>query len=119
MKNFLLLLSACANAATAADVTGKWIFETNVLGNRDTVECNFRQSDTRLSGACKGEQFPEASATGSLTDDNFQIAFVYLFAGQSFNCTYRGKLAGTDSLTGSIVVTGIDGITGEFKAKKQ
>ena len=119
MKKFLLLLSAFANAATAADVTGKWIFETNVLGNRDTVECTFRQTETRLSGACKSEQFPEASATGSLTDDNFQIAFAYLFAGQSFNCTYRGRLTGTDSLAGSIVVTGVDGVTGDFKAKKQ
>jgi hypothetical protein len=119
MKKSLLLLATCALSATAADVTGKWIFETNVLGNRDTVECTFRQTETRLSGTCKGEQFPEASATGGLTDDNFQIAFVYLFAGQSFNCTYRGKLTGTDSLAGSIVVSGVDGVTGEFKAKKQ
>ncbi len=119
MKKSLLLLATCALSATAADMTGRWIFETNVLGNRDTVECTFRQTEARLSGACKGEQFPEASATGSLTDGNFEIAFVYLFAGQSFNCTYRGKLTATDSLTGSIVVSGVDGVTGEFKAKKQ
>jgi hypothetical protein len=119
MKNLILLLAFSAVPMLAEDITGKWTFNTDFLGNRDTVECIFQQNAANLSGACKSEQFPETSATGTVNEDNIQFSFVYLFAGQSFTCTYKGKATGNAELSGSIVVSGIDGVTGEFKAKKQ
>lgn len=119
MKKLILTLLLSLAPAFAEDVTGKWTFDTNFLGSRDTVECTFRQSSTKLSGSCKGEQFPESNAMGKVNEGNVQFSFVYLFAGQSYNCSYQGKLNGDTELAGSIVITGIDGVTGEFKAKKQ
>ena len=119
MKNLILMLACFAVPAVAEDLTGKWTFDTDFLGNRDTVECTFRQSAANLSGACKSDQFPEAGATGTVTEDNIQFSFAYLFAGQSYTCTYKGKVSGNAELSGSIVVSGIDGVSGEFKAKRQ
>ncbi len=119
MKWFLVLLALCSSSAFAAEVTGKWMFETNFLGAKDTVECRLQQSGKAVSGSCKGTQFPEAAAAGSFDEGVFRISFIYLFADQSFNCTYQGTLHGEKDMAGSIVIASIDGVTGEFKARKQ
>jgi len=119
MRYFVSLFFLLATPLSGAELTGKWIFSTNILGNRETVECTLRQDEKRISGSCKGEQFPEASAEGSINEENIRFSFPYVFAGQTYSCTYTGKLAGENEMNGSIVVTGIDGITGEFRGKKQ
>lgn len=119
MKRFMVMFVLCAAAAFAADVSGKWTFETNFLGTKDTVDCMLRQSEKAVSGTCKGTQFPEAAAKGSFDEGVLRISFVYIFADQSFNCTYQGQLNGEKDMAGSIVIASIDGVTGEFKARKQ
>jgi hypothetical protein len=83
------------------------------------VECKLQQSGAVVAGTCKGDTFPEAKASGSVDQDNVQFSFILLFAEQQYPCTYKGKLLGNGELQGSILITGIDGVNGEFRAKKQ
>ncbi len=119
MKSLLLLLVFSASSLPAEDMTGTWIFQTNMLGNRETVECAFQQKAAELAGSCKGEEFPPAPASGVVSNEGIRFSFNYVFAGQNFACTYTGRQTGKTEMTGSIVVTGIDGVSGEFKATKQ
>lgn len=103
--------------AAAADISGQWSVDGKLNGTPVSFDCSFRQTEKKLTGSCKAYQF-DVTATGTVEDDTVQFSYVYDFAGAPYKCTYTGKLNGATEFRGTIVVSGIDGSTGEFVAKK-
>ncbi len=114
MKTTALALFAVTLFAlplAAADVSGSWTLNGDVVGNPVNMKCNFKQTGTNIAGTCSGDA-GSIQTTGAVTGDS--VSFGHSV--QSYDLTYTGKLdaAGT-TMQGDIAVAGV---TGTFSAKK-
>lgn len=111
MKTLVLAVLACAIPAAAADISGSWTLEGDVVGNPVNMTCSFTQSGLKVTGSCNGEAGSTA-VTGSVAEN--QVTFQQTV--QSYELTYTGALDATGaSMKGEIAVAGV---TGTFSATK-
>jgi len=95
----------------SADVTGKWAFSVDVMGQTGVAQVTLQQDDTKLSGHYSG-QLGETDFDGSANGND--IEFV-LIGGQG-NVTYKGTLQDDGTIKGTVDLAGMAG--GTFTARK-
>jgi hypothetical protein len=120
MRNTLSTLVVSALfvcTATAADLSGVWTLTRNFMGNPDSIDCNFTQSNARLTVTCDGG--PES--TGEV--NGRRIAFEVKTGPQGqFVTKFAGELdANETTMKGTWHVVDLDGndLNGEFAATKK
>jgi len=117
MKIYLVLL-ACALAvvALAADVSGKWTFETQGRNGPQTQTLTLKQSGGSLTGSLAGGRGGEANISdGKVDGDNISFNVTREFNGNSFTTKYSGKVSG-DSI--NLTIEGPRGGPQQVTAKK-
>jgi hypothetical protein len=108
---FMFLILAALPLTAATDVTGKWNFSGDVVGNPIPLTCSFKQdASAKISGKCS-VQGTEIDVAGAV--NNEKVTFSFEAGG--YTLTYTGKMEG-DSLSGEIEVAGV---TGTFSGKKE
>lgn len=117
MNRFALAALAAtilALPAAAADISGSWTLNGDVVGNAISMNCVFKQADDKVTGTCSG-QFGSAQTEGKVAENN--VTFTHsVDNGQVYELTYTGTLDATGtSMQGDIAVAGV---TGTFTAKK-
>ena len=121
------LLAMLAVAASAADITGKWVAQ--VPGRQGaTMEqtFNFKQSGEALTGTVSGGRGDQEITQGKVAGDSVSFVTVMSFGGGEMKMVYKGSIAGneikfTRSMEGSPGGGGGGGGRGgptEFVAKK-
>ncbi|HYL38563.1 MAG TPA: hypothetical protein VEV17_21785 [Bryobacteraceae bacterium] len=117
MKIYLLLL-ACALAvvALAADVSGKWTFETQGRNGAVTNTLSLKQSGDTLTGSLAGGRGGEVQISdGKVSGDDISFSVTREFQGNSFTTKYTGKVSG-DSI--NLTIEGPRGGPQTVTAKK-
>jgi hypothetical protein len=96
--------------AAAADISGSWTLNGEVVGNPVNMKCAFAQDGPKVTGTCGG-----AVANGNVAAD--KVTFQHTVQrDQSYELTYTGTLDATGtSMKGEIAVMGV---TGTFTATK-
>ncbi len=96
MKIYLVLL-ACALAvvAMAADVSGKWTFETQGRNGAVTNTLMLKAAGSDLTGTLDGGRGgPVEISKGKVDGDNISFEVTREFQGNSFTTKYSGKVSG-------------------------
>ena len=98
MKFRLALLScALAIAAFAADVTGKWTFETQGRNGPQTQTLNLKQDGGSLTGSLAGGRGGEVQISdGKVDGDNVSFNVVREFQGNKITIKYNGTISGDE-----------------------
>ncbi len=94
----VVLMIACAVAAWAADVTGKW---TSQVPGRDgqtrETTFNFKVEGEKLTGTVSGMQNNEFQITdGKVKGDDISFTVVMSFGGNEVKMLYKGKVSGDE-----------------------
>ena len=117
MKIYLVLL-ACALAvvAMAADVSGKWTFETQGRNGAVTNTLTLKASGSTLTGSLAGGRGGEVNISdGKVDGDNISFSVTREFNGNQFTTKYSGKVAGD---TINLTIEGPRGGPQQVTAKK-
>ena len=121
MKKLLLIAAAAAllapGIAAAADISGKWIIDTNANGQDFKIECDFAQASAALTGTCGlagGGDMP-AALTGSVDGSTASWAYDVKFQDMPLHIAFKGDVA-DKAMTGAMDVAGS---SSPFKAAKQ
>jgi len=114
-KTFTRFVAAAALLLGAqlasADVTGKWAFSVDIMGQTGVAQVSLQQDDATLSGHYSG-QLGETDFTGSATGNDIEFVLV----GSQGNVTYKGTVQDDGTLKGTVDLGGMAG--GTFTARK-
>jgi opacity protein-like surface antigen len=118
MKTVLLALCAAALAAVtvfAADVSGGWNVDGDVVGNPVKFAVTFKQDGEALTGTAtlEGKDTP---VTGSAKEKAVTFEFDTENQGTAYHLVFTGTLGDDGGMKGSIAVAGVEGT---FTATKQ
>ena len=118
MKRVALALCAVALAAVsvlAADVSGTWNVDGDVVGNPVKFPCVVTQKGEDLTGTAtlEGKDVP---VTGTVKEKVVTFEFDTENQGSTYHLVFSGTLGDDGGLTGTIAVAGVEGT---FTAKKQ
>jgi hypothetical protein len=119
----IALLAVCALAASAADITGKWVAQ--IPGRNGTMEqtFNFKQSGENLTGTISSQRGDQEISEGKVSGDSVSFVTVMSFGGNERKMLYKGTIAGSEikftrSMEGGAGGGGGRGGPMEFVAKK-
>lgn len=112
---FLLALPMSAAAANVS-IAGKWEVATSVAGTDGTAVCTFTQSDTTLSGTCKGDDGDHA-LTGKVDENKITWQYNTQYGGGDLTIIFSGTVDAANEFTGTVDVEPM-GVTGDFSAKR-
>jgi len=118
MKRIALALCAVALAAVtlaAADVSGTWNVDGDVVGNPVKFPCVMKQDGDALTGTAtlEGKEVP---VKGTVKDKDVTFEFDNDHEGTTYHLVFSGTLGDDGGLKGTIAVAGVEGT---FTAKKQ
>jgi opacity protein-like surface antigen len=117
MKTLLLtaLLGIFALAASAADVTGKWMAQVPGRNGNQDVTFNLKQAGSALTGTVTTGQGDQQIAEGTVNGDNISFKVSFEARGNQVTQNYKGTVSGSE------IKFTRDGGRGpiEFTAKKQ
>ena len=110
----LTMVFAAPATSAAADVSGKWSVEGDVVGNPVKFTCELKQEGEKLTGTASinGQNQP---MNGTVKESVVSFTFDVVHDGTTYNQVYTGKLKDT-TIEGKIEVAGVEGT---FMAKKQ
>lgn len=92
-----LLSSALAVMVYAADVTGKWSFETQGRNGPTTQTLNLKQSGSDLTGTLTGGRGGEVQISdGKVDGNNVSFNVVREFQGNKVTIKYSGVMSGDE-----------------------
>jgi hypothetical protein len=112
----LALVVSLAAAGAAADVSGSWNVEGDVVGNAVKFTCVLKQSGESLSGTATVEG-KEQPMKGTVKDRVVSFEFDVDYQGSTYHNVYTGKVNdGNSAIDGKIEVAGVEGV---FSMKKQ
>ena len=102
-------------AAAAADVSGTWNVDGDVVGNAVKFACTLKQDGEKLSGTAnmQGKDIP---MTGSVKGSTVSFTFDVDHEGTTYTNVFTGRLGDNGVIEGSIAVGGVEG---SFTAKKK
>ena len=102
-------------AAAAADVSGTWNVDGDVVGIAVKFACTLKQDGEKLSGTAnmQGKDIP---MTGSVKGSTVSFTFDVDHEGTTYTNVFTGRLGDNGVIEGSIAVGGVEG---SFTAKKQ
>lgn len=104
------------DAAPAADLTGKWVFQVETSAGAGTPVFTFKQEGEKLSGHYSG-QLGEADLTGTVKGQAVSFRFTAEVQGFRVESIYDGHMDGKDSMKGTVTLAGLG--EGTFTAKRQ
>ncbi|HUI79982.1 MAG TPA: hypothetical protein VLY24_18775 [Bryobacteraceae bacterium] len=117
MRTLLLtaLLGIFALAASAADVTGKWMAQVPGRNGNQDVTFNLKQSGSDLTGTVTTGQGEQQISEGKVNGDNLSFKVTFEARGNQITQNYTGAVSGSE-----IKFTRAGGRGSiEFTAKKQ
>jgi hypothetical protein len=120
MKKLLVLLAFTSVPALAQDFSGVWKID-GVIGDHSVVAtCNFKQTETHITGSCKMDQSDKAlDVKGELGDKQVSWKYDIDYQGTTYTLTYTGTPdSAAASIKGTILVVPSDS-EGDFTATKQ
>lgn len=96
MKIYLVLLAGMlAVVALAADVSGKWTFETQGRNGAVTNTLTLKASGSDLTGSLAGGRGGEVNISdGKVNGDDISFSVVREFNGNQITTKYTGKVSG-------------------------
>ena len=110
------LLGIFAMAASAADVTGKWVAQVPGRNGNQDVTINLKQAGTDLTGTVNGGRGEQAISEGKVDGDNVTFVVAFEAGGNQIKQTYKGTASGSEI---KFTREGGRGNPIEFTAKKQ
>lgn len=114
-KTFTRFMAAAALLLGAqlasADVTGKWAFSVDIMGQTGVAQVTLQQDDAKLSGHYSG-QLGETDFDGAANGNDIEFVLV----GGQGNVTYKGTLQDDGTIKGTVDLAGMAG--GTFTARK-
>jgi|SRR5689334_15011375 hypothetical protein len=97
MKLRLVLVSCVlAAVAFAADVTGKWTYETQGRNGPQTATMNLKADGSNLTGTVSGRGGDTEISNGKVEGSNISFEVTREFNGNKFTMKYSGTLAGDE-----------------------
>jgi hypothetical protein len=109
--------TAAPAPASAANLSGVWKFDVTLEdGGKGDPTFTFKQEGETLTGNYKGP-LGEAPVTGTIKNGEAKFSIKVAFQGEEVVVNYAGKLAGADSMTGTMEIVGR--AKGNWTAKKQ
>ena len=112
--SLLILTATSALAAGAPNLTGQWSIHNNIAGNESDQECKFVQTETKLSGTCKGTD-KDVQITGSIDGNKVTWKYESEYNGTPLTLTYTATLDDSGKIAGSVDVDPF-AVTGDFTA---
>jgi hypothetical protein len=119
MKRIALALCAVALAAvsvSAADISGTWNVDGDVVGNPVKFPCVMQQDGEKLTGTATLEAGKDVQVTGTVKDAAVTFEFDNEHEGTMYHLVFSGTIGDDGVLKGTIAVAGVEG---SFTAKKQ
>jgi hypothetical protein len=117
MRPFVATLAIvfAAVVVAAADVSGTWNVDGDVVGNAVKFTCVLKQSGETLSGTAtiEGKDVP---MSGSIKERAVTLEFDVDYQGSTYHNVYKGTARDNGVIDGRIEVAGVEGT---FTAKKQ
>jgi hypothetical protein len=110
-----LAVALAVVTGAAADVSGTWDVDGDVVGNPVKFTCTLKQEGEALSGTATVTG-KEVSVKGSVKDGVVTFQFDVEYEGTTYTDVFTGRLVDNDSIAGTIAVAGVEGV---FTAKKQ
>jgi hypothetical protein len=101
MKTKVLLVGAVVllafAAAYAADVTGKWVAETQGRNGPTQTTFTFKVDGAKLTGTTQGAQGDPVEITeGKVEGDNISFVVIRKFGENEMKMTWKGKVSGDE-----------------------
>lgn len=92
-----VVLCAFAVAATAADITGKWVAQMPGRDGGTTEQVfMFKQSGENLTGSITTPRGEQQISEGKVTGDTVSFVTVMSFGGNEMKMAYKGTIAGNE-----------------------
>jgi hypothetical protein len=113
----LHLLAIVAFAQTSKiDLTGTWVFTVQTSAGGGMPNITLKQEGDKVAGHYSG-QLGEADLSGSVNAKDVSFSFLVNVQGTTLKCTYMGSIESSDSLKGTVDISGVG--QGTFTAKRQ
>ena len=113
---FTVVFALAVAVASAAEISGTWNIDGDVVGNPVKFACALKQAGEKLSGTAT-MQGKEIAMTGSVKEKVVTFQFDVDHEGSTYTNVFTGKLGDTGSLIEGTIAVG--GVEGTFTAKKQ
>lgn len=109
------LFAASAFAAGSPNLTGQWSIHNSIAGNESDQDCQFVQTENKLTGTCKNEEGKDLDVTGTLDGNKLAWKYDSEYNGSPLTLTYTATLDDSGKIAGSVQVDPY-GVTGDFTA---
>lgn len=110
----LILFVSSAFAAGSPSLTGKWTIHQSIAGNDSDQECNFVQTDNKITGSCKGQD-KDVEVKGSIDGTKATWQYDSEYNGTPLTVKYTATLDDSGKITGTVDVDPF-GVSGDFTA---
>ena len=92
----IALLALCFVAASAADVTGKWVAQVPGRNGTQEMTFNLKVDGGKLTGAVVTGQGEQPISEGQLTGDSISFVVVQSRGGTETKTIYKGTVSGSE-----------------------
>jgi hypothetical protein len=114
IPSLLVFAATSGLAAGAPNLTGQWTIHNSIAGNESDQECKIVQTETKLSGTCKGTE-KEVQITGNVDGNKVTWKYDSEYNGSPLTLTYTGTLDDSGKIAGNVEVSPFS-VTGDFTA---
>ncbi len=114
LASLFVFAATSALAATSPSLTGQWTVHNSIAGNESEMECKFVQTESKLTGSCKGTE-KDFQITGSIDGKKLIWKYDSDYNGTPITLTYTATLDDSGKIAGSVDVDPF-GVTGDFTA---
>ncbi len=91
------LVALFALAASAADVTGKWVAQVpGRQGNTMEQTFNLKQTGDKVTGTISSQRGDQEISDGKVAGDAISFVTVMSFGGNEMKMVYKGTIAGSE-----------------------
>jgi hypothetical protein len=93
----IAVLAVFALAASAADITGKWVAQIpGRQGGTMEQTFNFKQAGEKLTGTISSMRGDQEISEGKVVGDSVSFVTVMSFGGNEMKMVYKGTVAGNE-----------------------
>jgi hypothetical protein len=110
----MILLASTAFAAGAPNLNGKWTVHQSIAGNDSDQECNFVQTDSKLTGTCKVND-KDVEIKGSLDGSKLTWQYDADYNGTPLTVKFTATVEDPAKINGTVDVDPF-GVSGDFTA---
>lgn len=96
-------MAVTALAAGTPNIAGPWKVHNSIAGHESEQECNFVQTENKLTGSCKGQE-KEFQVTGSLDGKKVTWQYESEYNSSPLTMIYTATLDDTSKIAGSVEV---------------